>query len=98
MNWIRRELSERLGLEDVKVEVFAFLSHIDGADYFLEYCGAMVDWIVKSNWSEELQREHGRDEYRSLLRKYLVDKYKGEGWDISWVAIIASGRVPLQSV
>lgn len=94
MNWIRQELTDRLGLENVKVDVHAFLSRIDGPDYFLEYCGAMVDWIVKSNWSNELQGKVGREEYRGLLRDYLERKYKGEGWDVSWVGVVASGRVP----
>jgi len=94
VNWIRKELESR-GLEDVKVEVFAFLSHVDSPDFFLSNTGVMVDWVVKSNWSEELQKAHGRDEYRELLREHLVKKYEGAGWDQSWVAIVSSGRVPL---
>ncbi|KAM7216247.1 hypothetical protein V8F06_008366 [Rhypophila decipiens] len=93
INWIRHELQHRLELEDVQVEAFAFTSHVDNVDYFMNTFGPMVDWVVKSNWSEELQAQHGREEYRGLLKEYLVGRYGGGGWDLSWLGIVSSGRV-----
>jgi hypothetical protein len=93
VNWIRKTLVEK-GLEDVQVDLFAFLSHIDSAEYFVANCAPMVDWVVSTCWSEELRKEHPKEEVRQRVKDFLETKYGGGGWDVSWVAVIASGRVP----
>ncbi|KAK3311817.1 S-adenosyl-L-methionine-dependent methyltransferase [Apodospora peruviana] len=92
VDWIRKELEER-GLEDVKVELFAFTSHVDNVEHYIATAGMMIDWVVSSNWSEEVRKEHGRDEYQRLVKDFLEHKYDGKGWDQKWVAVVASGRV-----
>lgn len=93
VNWIRKTL-EGKGLEDVNVEVFAFLSRMDSTEYFLNSCGMMLDFLMKSCWSEELRKEHPKEEVHGLVKEFLDKKYGGEGWNISWIAAVASGRVP----
>lgn len=92
VNWIRDTLVGK-GLKDVQVEVFAFLSHVDSAEYFVTTCASMIDWVMSSSWSEELMKEHPKEEVRQMVKAFLEKKYGGNGWDISWVAAIASGRV-----
>jgi hypothetical protein len=94
VNWARKTLPEK-GLEDVKVDVFAFLSRVESADFFLANYGMMMDWIVNTSWSEELRREHPKEEVHALVREFLEKKYGGEGWDLSWISLVASGRTSL---
>ncbi|KAH6856164.1 S-adenosyl-L-methionine-dependent methyltransferase [Chaetomium sp. MPI-CAGE-AT-0009] len=93
VNWIRKTLAGK-GLEDVKVDVFAFLSHTEGPEAFLKNFEMMLNVIMKSCWSEELMKEHPKEEVHKLLKEYLEKKYGGDGWDITWVAAIATARVP----
>ena len=93
VNWVRKALEGR-GLQDVKVEAFAFLSRSDSADYFVSIFGIMMDVIMNTCWSEELRKQHPKEEVLKLLKEALEKKYGGEGWDVSWVALVASGRVP----
>lgn len=50
---------------------------------------------MTSCWSEELRREHPREEVEGLVRGFLEEMYKDQGgsWDLTWVAVVASGRV-----
>lgn len=93
VNWIRRTLVGK-GLEDVKVDVFAFLSPVESADEFLSNFAVMIDMFMKTAWSEEVKKEHPRDEVLSLVKTWLEKKYGDEKWDYSCVAVVASGRVP----
>lgn len=93
VNWTRTTL-EDLGLEDVKVDVMAHLQHIRDAADFVACFERMMSMVMNSNWSEELRREHGIDEVKTLVRMYLEEKYRGKGWDVTWTSIIASARVP----
>ncbi len=90
VNWVRRALEDR-GLQDVKVDVFAHLSHVDGAAQFLDHYTMMINWVLNTCWSEELRKEHPVDEVLGLVREYLEGKYEGNGWDVTWVSLIASG-------
>jgi hypothetical protein len=96
VNWIRRTLLAK-GLEDVKVDVFAFLSHVESVDYFLSNFAMMMDLIMTGSWPEELRKEHPREQVHALMREWLEKKYGGDGWDYSWVAVVASGRVPVNA-
>ncbi|KAK4044119.1 hypothetical protein C8A01DRAFT_43050 [Parachaetomium inaequale] len=78
VNWMRKALEGR-GLQDVKVEAFAFLSRSDSADYFVSIFGIMMDMIMNSCWSEELRKEHPKEEVLKLLKEALEKKYGGEG-------------------
>ncbi|KAB5555035.1 S-adenosyl-L-methionine-dependent methyltransferase [Coniochaeta sp. 2T2.1] len=93
VNWIRRTL-EDLGLEDVKVDVLATLQRIHGAEDYVACFEMMFKWVINSQWSEELRKEHGIEEVKGLVREHLREKYGGRGWDATWVSIIASARVP----
>lgn len=92
VNWVRKTLTER-GLQDVEVDVFAFLSHVESSDYFLANFSMMIDWIVSTSWSEELRKEHPNDEVHARVKEFLDVKYGGGGWELSWIALVASGRV-----
>ncbi|KAL2132434.1 hypothetical protein VTI74DRAFT_3803 [Chaetomium olivicolor] len=92
VNWVRKTLTQK-GLRDVQVEVFAFLSHVKDADFFLANFGMMMDWIMTSCWPEELRKEHPKEEVHRLVKEYLEKKYEGGGWECSWVGLIATGRV-----
>jgi hypothetical protein len=89
-----RKALEGRGLQDVKVEPFAFLSRCDSPAYFVSLFGIMMDVIMNTCWSEELRKEHPKEEVLKLLQVALEKKYGSEGWDVTWVALVASGRVP----
>ena len=61
VNWIRKTL-EKKGLEDVKVNVTAFLTHVDGVDAFIKHFDMMLDVVMAGSWSEELRKEHPKEE------------------------------------
>lgn len=92
VNWIRKTLESK-GLRDVTVDVYAHLTRVENAESFVSGYGMMMDWVMSSNWSEELRKQHPREEVHALTRAYLEKKYGNEGWDMSWVAVIASGRL-----
>ncbi|KAK4159825.1 putative methylase [Cladorrhinum sp. PSN259] len=92
VNWIERTL-EAKGIQDIKVNVFAHLTQADNAEHFMSSCSMMVDWIMNSNWSEEMRKEHPREEVIELIKGFLEKKYEGKPWKMSWVSIIATGRV-----
>ena len=93
-NWIRKTLQHK-GLQDVKVEPYAFLQRVDSAEYFVRNFWMIINWVMTSCWSEELRREHPREEVEGLVRGFLEEMYKDQGgsWDLTWVAVVASGRV-----
>ena len=93
--WVRQTLVDR-GLEDVQVEVFEYESRADSAEHFVTSISMMIDWVTNTSWSEELRKEHGKEEVYGLVKEFLEKKYKGEPWDISWVALVATGRVPAE--
>lgn len=96
VNWARKTLVAR-GLQDVKVDVFAFLTQVESADAFLGNFGMMIDWIMNTSWSEEVRKEHPKEEVYRLVKEFLDRKYEGGGWELSWVALVASGRVALDA-
>ncbi|KAL2138696.1 hypothetical protein VTI28DRAFT_6369 [Corynascus sepedonium] len=91
-NWLRRTLEEK-GLEDVKVDLYAFLSHCDGPDHFVGLFGMMLEFVMDSCWSEELRKAHPKEEVLQLVKEHVTKKYGGKGWDLSWVAAVASDHV-----
>lgn len=94
INWVRKMLVSK-GLEDVKVDVFAFVTHVDNVEHFISNFSMSIDWVMNSVWTEEQRKAHPRDEVLGLLKEHLEKKFPGnEGWYSSWVALVASGRVP----
>ncbi|KAK3307398.1 S-adenosyl-L-methionine-dependent methyltransferase [Chaetomium strumarium] len=93
VNWIRKTLAGK-GLQDVKVDLFAYLTRVDSAESFLATFGVMMDVIMNGCWSEELRKQHPRDEVHAMVREFLEKKYGRDGWECSWIAIIASGKLP----
>ncbi|KAJ4289416.1 hypothetical protein N0V88_006896 [Collariella sp. IMI 366227] len=84
VNWVRKTLVQK-GLQDVRVKVFAFLSHVKDANSCLAIYGMMVDWIVGSSWPEELRKQHPKEEVHRLVKEFLEKKYGRGGWEYSWV-------------
>jgi hypothetical protein len=95
VNWVRKTLVDK-GLQDVKVDVVAYLTHIESPADFIEKYGMMIEWVMGSGWSEELRKEHPKEEVQALLKEFFQNDMKSGsgGWDVSWVGIIASGRMP----
>jgi hypothetical protein len=93
VNWIRKTLVAK-GLQDVKTDLFAYLTRVDSAESFVATFGAMIDVIMNGCWSEELRKQHPRDEVHAMMKERLEKKYGGDGWEYSWIAVIASGKVP----
>jgi len=77
----------------VRVEPLATVQRCDSAEYFVKHFQMIIDWVMRTMWSEELRKEHPLEEVRELIKEYLEKKYQGKGWDLVWVSIISSGRV-----
>ncbi|AEO60937.1 methyltransferase-like protein [Thermothelomyces thermophilus ATCC 42464] len=93
VNWLRKTLEEK-GLQDVKVDVYAFLSRCDGPDHFIQQFGSLLDALLMGSWPEEVRQAHPKEEVLQLIKEHVTKKYGGQGWDLSWVAAVATGRVP----
>lgn len=89
--WLETHLPT-LGLSDVCVTLIPGTYRVSGADEFLSYFAMMVPFLTKAFWSEETCAAHGIDEVTELVRKHLVDKYKGQGWDLDWDMLYMTGR------
>ncbi|RBA16132.1 hypothetical protein FPRO05_11982 [Fusarium proliferatum] len=90
--WIEEHLKKE-GFQDVKVTAHDDSYTIESAeDYILQF-GMMLGWLMKTWWSEEVQREHSLEEVKELLRRHLVEKHEGKGWDIEFKVICMTGRV-----
>lgn len=90
--WIEKHLKKE-GFQDVKVTAHNDSYTIESAeDYILQF-GMMLGWLIKTWWSEEVQREHSLEEVKELLRRHLVEKYEGKGWNIEFKVICMTGRV-----
>ncbi|KAK1752215.1 hypothetical protein QBC47DRAFT_463544 [Echria macrotheca] len=74
-NWVRKTLEQK-GLLDVKVEVMAYLQHIDSAEYFVKHFGMIFKWLMGSCWSEELRKEHPEEEVIQRVKEFLEKKYE----------------------
>jgi hypothetical protein len=94
VNWVKKALTEQ-GLEDVTVGVHSHLQAVESAAEFVSQFASMVEWMVKTDWSDQTQEEHSLDEVKKLLEEYLVEKHGGKGWYLTWTSITASGRKPL---
>ncbi|KAK4151020.1 S-adenosyl-L-methionine-dependent methyltransferase [Chaetomidium leptoderma] len=92
VNWVRETLVGK-GLRDVNVDLLAFTSHVDSPAFFVENCKMMMDWVMTSCWSEELRKEHPKEEVFQMVREVLDKKYGDGGWEATWVGLVATGRV-----
>lgn len=90
--WIEQHMKEQ-GFVGVKVTVVPGSCRMESANEFLRTFGMMITWLTNSWWTEEQRREHPIEEVRELTKKHLEEKYGGEGWEINWVEICATGRV-----
>lgn len=94
VNWIKKTLLEQ-GLEDVTVDVHAHLQPVESGAEFVEHFAMMLEWMVKTDWSEEVREKHSLEDVKKLVEDYLVEKYEGKGWYLTWTSITASGRKSL---
>ncbi|KAK4134466.1 S-adenosyl-L-methionine-dependent methyltransferase [Trichocladium antarcticum] len=94
VNWIRKTLVDK-GLHDVKVEVVAYLTQVEGPADFIEKYAMMIDWVMGSGWSEEQKKAHPREEVQALIKEFFEQdpRYGSSGWEMSWVGVLASGCV-----
>ncbi|OAA76533.1 UbiE/COQ5 methyltransferase [Akanthomyces lecanii RCEF 1005] len=90
--WVATHL-ESLGLKDVKVNVQGDSYYIRSADEFIDMFGMMLGFVTKMFWSEEQLAAHSADEVKALVHKHLVEKHKGQGWEVKWDVIYMTGRV-----
>jgi hypothetical protein len=91
--WVKRTLEDQPCLEDVKVDVLSHLQHIGDAEEFVTGTfEMMMNWVINSDWSEELRRDHGIEEVKRLVKEFLEKKYEGRGWELTWTSTIASAR------
>ena len=91
-DWVAGHLEE-LGLKDVSVEVKPGTYHLENADEYILAFSMMFSFMMKTFWSEELREAHPVEEVTEFVRRFLDDKYKGEGWDIHWDVIYMMGSV-----
>lgn len=91
-HWIASHLKE-LGLKNVSVEVKPGSYHIKNADEYVLAFSAMFSFMMKTFWSQEVREAHPVGEVTEFVRRFLDDKYKGEGWDIEWDVIYMTGTV-----
>ncbi|KAL2262715.1 hypothetical protein VTK26DRAFT_304 [Humicola hyalothermophila] len=91
VNWVRKTLQEK-GLQDVKVDVMAFLSPVASGAEFVSNYSMMIDWIMGSSWTEELRNAHPREEVQTLVKEYLDKKYGGGAWEHSNLEINIAER------
>ncbi|OAA43977.1 UbiE/COQ5 methyltransferase [Beauveria brongniartii RCEF 3172] len=90
--WVATHL-QALGLRDVHVAVQGGAYYIRDADEFLDMFGMMLGFVINMFWSEAQVAAHPVDEVRELLRKHLVEKYGGKGWEVKWDVLYMTGRV-----
>lgn len=92
LNWVRENLLQH-GLEDVKVDVTSHTSTVDDAATFVSRFGQIIEYIRNAFWKDETRRKfEDKDRLKESLIQHLDEKYKGEGWKLTWTMIIASGR------
>lgn len=91
--WVESHLRS-LGLEDVTARESPGSYHLSGVDEYMMAFDGMLRWVRNSYWSEEVKEAHSEDEVRSAVRKFLEEKYGEQGWDVNWVTIVVTGKVP----
>ncbi|KAI1642369.1 S-adenosyl-L-methionine-dependent methyltransferase [Daldinia loculata] len=81
------------GFENVQVKAVPHVVRVNSAEDYLYNYRMMKDWMVNTYWSEESkQKAQGiLDEH---IVNHLKEKYNGEGWDLSWTAILATCQKP----
>jgi hypothetical protein len=89
---VRKELVDH-GFVNVKVEVTEQIVRVKDAEDYLKSFGMMKTWMVNTHWSEE-SKEKGKDMLDDHILSHLKEKYNGEGWDMTWKAIIATCQKP----
>ncbi|KAM3550960.1 hypothetical protein ARSEF4850_008095 [Beauveria asiatica] len=90
--WVAAHL-RALGLRDVGVAVQGGAYYVRDADDFLDMFGMMLGFVINMSWSEAQVAAHPVDEVRERLREHLVEKYRGEGWEVKWDVLYMTGRV-----
>ncbi|KAK1594158.1 methyltransferase domain-containing protein [Colletotrichum navitas] len=90
--WVRTYLGEN-GFGAVEVRVERGTTPIRNARHWLDIFGPVVAYLLNTEWSEELRAAHGLEEVKALIEEHLEDKYGGQGWEMGYVSIFASGVV-----
>ncbi len=90
-NWIRKTLLDH-GLEHVNVDVSSHTSHAADAASFVAGFSQIIEYIINAFWSEETRRKYDKEELKRSIIKHCEKKYGGQGWDLAWTLVIASGK------
>ncbi|UNI16769.1 hypothetical protein JDV02_003176 [Purpureocillium takamizusanense] len=80
---------------DVRVRVVPGRYRVESPTAWLRTFGGMLSWVTGAWWPEELRAEHGEEEVRGLVRRFLEEKYGDveEGWDVEWEVICMTAVV-----
>ncbi len=89
---IEQEL-RRQGFVDIEVKTIKQLQHIDDAEHYSLAFAMMTKWIINTYWTPE-QKEESEPGFNTRLIEHLKEKHGGKGWDVEWIMILATARVP----
>ncbi|KAK2046372.1 methyltransferase domain-containing protein [Colletotrichum somersetense] len=90
--WVRTFLEEN-GFGAVEARVERGTTPIRNAKHWLDIFGPALSYVLNTTWSEELRAAHELEEVKELIAEHLEEKYGGEGWDMDYALIFASGVV-----
>lgn len=90
-DWIRDHLTE-LGVTDVKAEVQTGTTEVESAEQFIAIFSMMLNFLRRTFWSEEAQKQCSPEQLADHVKKHLEDKYQGKPWNIDCDIIYMTGK------
>ncbi|KAI8956849.1 S-adenosyl-L-methionine-dependent methyltransferase [Daldinia sp. FL1419] len=81
------------GFENIQVNTVSHTVHVNSAEDYLRSYRTMKDWMVNTYWNEE-SKQKAQGMLDGHIVSHLQEKYKGERWDLSWTAILATCQRP----
>ncbi|KAI0161938.1 S-adenosyl-L-methionine-dependent methyltransferase [Hypoxylon sp. FL1284] len=81
------------GFENIQVKTEPHITRVQSAEDFLDTYRMMKDWLINTYWSEESKLK-AKDMLDEHIVKHLKDRYNGQGWDLSWKAVLATCQKP----
>ncbi|KAI1801090.1 S-adenosyl-L-methionine-dependent methyltransferase [Daldinia bambusicola] len=85
------------GFVNIKVRAVPHLVHVDSAEDFLRQYRMMKEWMINTCWSEDSKKK-AQGMLDDHIVNHLKKKYNGEGWDLSWVVVLATSPDPRRLV
>ncbi|KAK5624886.1 hypothetical protein RRF57_000602 [Xylaria bambusicola] len=81
------------GFEDVKVETVEHTVRVESANDYLRNFEMMKEWMIQAYWSDE-SKEKAKGMLDDHMVRHLTEKHGGQGWDLSWTAVLTTCRKP----